>query len=41
MKRGGGFDFDADILNEQRKNISKLNQKNEFEDPYLKKDVEE
>ena len=38
MKRGGGgFDFDADILNEQKKNLHRLyagNGEEEFQDPF-------
>jgi hypothetical protein len=30
MKRGGGFDFDTDILKEQQKNIDNLN-KNQWD----------
>ena len=42
MKRGGGFDFDEDILKEQRKNISKLNAKDEpFVDPFAQKESQE
>jgi hypothetical protein len=32
MKRGGGFDFDTDLLNDQRKNIAKMNALKEFDD---------
>lgn len=31
MKRGGGFEFDNDILREQQKNIAKMNAMKEFD----------
>ena len=32
MKRGGGFDFDNEILVEQQKNINKMNAMREFDE---------
>jgi len=32
MKRGGGFDFDHELLNDQRRNIAKINAFKEFDE---------
>jgi hypothetical protein len=32
MKRGGGFEFDSDLLKEQNKNIAKMNAMKEFDE---------